>query len=108
MNFQTPSEDGYGSPHGRQNLSTFLEKNTPSALRPLTGGMFGYSTSRPIASKKYFHDIFGFNKRANCGLEGWHTESGPGVYEAVSRSVSFGGYVQLLNFMLTAIRVLRL
>ncbi|KAF5524987.1 Type-1 glutamine synthetase 2 [Colletotrichum aenigma] len=82
MNFQTPSEDGYGSPHGRQNLSTFLEKNTPSALRPLTGGMFGYSTSRPIASKKYFHDIFGFNKRANCGLEGWHTESGPGVYEA--------------------------
>ncbi|KAF4833895.1 Type-1 glutamine synthetase 2 [Colletotrichum tropicale] len=86
MNFQTPSEDGYGSPQGRQNLPMFLEKNTPSALRPLTGGMFGYSTSRPIASKKYFHDIFDFNKRANCGLEGWHTESGPGVYEAISRS----------------------
>ncbi|KAI8188925.1 hypothetical protein KHU50_000110 [Colletotrichum sp. SAR 10_65] len=44
--------------------------------------MFGYSTSRPIASKKYFHEIFDFSKKANCGLEGWHTESGPGVYEA--------------------------
>ncbi|KAJ0373881.1 hypothetical protein COL26b_007918 [Colletotrichum chrysophilum] len=82
LSFATPSEDGYGLPQGRQNLSTFLEKNTPSALRPLTGGMFGYSTSRPIASKKYFHEIFDFSKKANCGLEGWHTESGPGVYEA--------------------------
>ncbi|KAJ0303596.1 hypothetical protein Brms1b_011620 [Colletotrichum noveboracense] len=33
-------------------------------------------------SKKYFHEIFDFSKKANCGLEGWHTESGPGVYEA--------------------------
>ncbi|KAJ0332512.1 hypothetical protein COL922a_011416 [Colletotrichum nupharicola] len=50
----------------------------------LSSGMFGYSTSRPIASKKYFHEIFDFSKKANCGLEGWHTESGPGVYEALS------------------------
>ncbi|KAF9878820.1 glutamine synthetase [Colletotrichum karsti] len=82
MNFQTPSEDGYGAPEGRRNLAVFLEKNTPGSLRPLTSGMFGYSTSRPVASKRYFHDIFDFNKKANCTLEGWHTESGPGVFEA--------------------------
>ncbi|KAJ3955567.1 hypothetical protein N0V92_007919 [Colletotrichum tropicale] len=61
-------------------LLSFAVGNDPVFACPR--GMFGYSTSRPIASKKYFHDIFDFNKRANCGLEGWHTESGPGVYEA--------------------------
>ncbi|KAJ0346657.1 hypothetical protein KNSL1_007251 [Colletotrichum chrysophilum] len=93
---------------GRQNLSTFLEKNTPSALRPLTGGMFGYSTSRPIASKKYFHEIFDFSKKANCGLEGWHTESGPGVYEAaltVSPIDEMADKVSIFKYFLAGILV---
>lgn len=84
MNFQTPSEDGYGSTGSQHpNLATFLEKNAPSALRPITAGMFCYSSTRPVANKKYFYDIFNTSAEINCGIEGWHTEGGPGVYEAV-------------------------
>ncbi|CAL5866694.1 uncharacterized protein PFLUO_LOCUS904 [Penicillium psychrofluorescens] len=83
MNFQTPSEDGYGSSVSQHpNLAAFLEKNAPSALRPLTQGMFCYSSTRPVANKKYFYDIFNTCAQINCGIEGWHTEGGPGVYEA--------------------------
>ncbi|KAJ6187965.1 Glutamine synthetase beta-Grasp [Penicillium mononematosum] len=83
MNFQTPSEDGYGSAGSQHpNLATFLEKNAPSALRPITAGMFCYSSTRPVANKKYFYDIFNTSAQINCGIEGWHTEGGPGVYEA--------------------------
>lgn len=83
MNFQTPSEDGYGSGPSRPNLASFLEHNTPSALRPLTAGSFSYSSTRPAANKKYFYDIFDTCAQINCNIEGWHTEGGPGVYEAV-------------------------
>lgn len=34
-------------------------------------------------TKKYFHDIFDQSIEVNCPIEGWHTESGPGVFEAV-------------------------
>lgn len=84
MNFQTPSEDGYNAPHGRQNLAAYLSSNTPQSLRPVTAGYFGYSVSRPILAKRYFHDIFDQSLQVNCPVEGWHTESGPCVYEAVS------------------------
>lgn len=83
-NFETPSQDGYGISGGRQNLAGFLDTNPPRALRPLTGGMFGYSVSRPIMTKEYFHSIYNKAKELGCPIEGWHTESGPGVYEAVS------------------------
>lgn len=83
LNFQTPSEDGYGSQGSRRsNLAGFLEKNTPGSLRPL-GGMCAYSTMTPVANKSYFYDIFNTSARFDCGIEGWHTETGPGVYEAV-------------------------
>ncbi|CAG8049418.1 unnamed protein product [Penicillium nalgiovense] len=83
MNFQTPSEDGYSSAGSQHpNLAIFLEKNAPSALRPITAGMFCYSSTRPVANKKYFYDIFNTSAQINCGIEGWHTEGGPGVYEA--------------------------
>lgn len=65
-------------------MPAFLEKNTPGALRPL-GGLCAYSTTTPVANKKYFYDIFNTSAEFNCGIEGWHTESGPGVYEAVSQ-----------------------
>ncbi|KAE8390447.1 hypothetical protein BDV23DRAFT_193829 [Aspergillus alliaceus] len=83
MNFQTPSQDGYGA-NGSQihDIASFLEKNTPSSLRPITAGSFSYSATRPVAFKKYFYDIFNTSAEINCGIEGWHTEGGPGVYEA--------------------------
>ena len=85
MNFQTPSQEGYGH-EGSQvhDLAAFLEKNTPGALRPITAGSFSYSATRPVAFKEYFHDTFNTSCRFNCPIEGWHTEGGPGVYEAVS------------------------
>lgn len=83
MNFQTPSEDGYVSADSWRNLATYLKMNPPDRLRPITEGMFGYSVSRPLMSKRYFHDIFDTSLEIGCPLEGWHTESGPGVFEAV-------------------------
>ncbi|OJJ50624.1 hypothetical protein ASPZODRAFT_148100 [Penicilliopsis zonata CBS 506.65] len=83
MNFQTPSENGYdiqGSKH--LDIATYLEKNTPGSLRPLTAGMFSYSATRPVANKGYFYDIFNISSQFKCNIEGWHTEGGPGVYEA--------------------------
>ncbi|CAM1502345.1 Fc.00g043290.m01.CDS01 [Cosmosporella sp. VM-42] len=82
VNFQTPTEDGYGPESNRPNLAAFLLKNAPKALRPLTEGMFGYSVTRPVASKDYFHEVFDTSAKFNCHVEGWHTESGPGVFEA--------------------------
>jgi glutamine synthetase len=85
MNFQTPTEDGYGATNGgRPDLSGFMAKRGPSAVRPITQGMFGYSVTRPVASKACFNAIFNSSAKFDCNLEVWHTESGPGVYEAVS------------------------
>jgi glutamine synthetase len=44
--------------------------------------MFGYSLTRPVHNKDYYYGIFDTCKKFNCGIEGWHTESGPGVFEA--------------------------
>ncbi|KAI8316450.1 hypothetical protein K4K61_005487 [Colletotrichum sp. SAR11_59] len=83
------TEDGFADFVAYPDLSSFrrlpTDDDIPFFLLSFAvgnSGMFGYSTSRPIASKKYFHEIFDVSKKANCGLEGWHTESGPGVYEA--------------------------
>lgn len=81
-NFQTPSQDGYQSKDDKRDIATFLSSHAPSTLRPLTGGMFGYSISRQAMNKKYFYDIFNMSSRFDCNLEAWHTESGPGVFEA--------------------------
>ncbi|KAH8658036.1 hypothetical protein BX600DRAFT_514559 [Xylariales sp. PMI_506] len=82
MNFQTPTEDGYGPSASKPDLAGFMLKNSPSSVRPITQGMFGYSITRPTASKAYFNQIFDTSAQFNCNLEIVHTESGPGVYEA--------------------------
>ncbi|EXJ88128.1 glutamine synthetase [Capronia coronata CBS 617.96] len=81
MNFQTPTEDGYSS-SGYRNLAAYLSNNAPGSLRTLTQGSFCYSLTRPMANKQYFHQIFNDSLRFKTDLEGWHTESGPGVFEA--------------------------
>ena len=53
-----------------------------SALKPLTQGMFGYSILRASQGSTYFHALFDELKRFGVPLEGLHTETGPGVYEA--------------------------
>lgn len=44
--------------------------------------MFGYSITRPIHNQGYYYDIYDSCIKFQCDIEGWHTESGPGVYEA--------------------------
>ncbi len=51
-------------------------------LIPLTPGMFGYSILRSSLETPYFNDLFDLLKKFNVPLEGLHTETGPGVYEA--------------------------
>ena len=46
--------------------------------------MFGYSLTRPVHNQDYYYGIYDVCEKFNCGIEGWHTESGPGVFEAVS------------------------
>ncbi|TMI92002.1 MAG: glutamine synthetase [Bacteroidetes bacterium] len=51
-------------------------------LTPLTPGMFGYSILRSSSENPYFTNLFDWLKKFNVPLEGLHTETGPGTYEA--------------------------
>jgi len=50
--------------------------------RPLTPGMFGYSLLRTSQHDAFYYDLFNLLKAFNIPLEGLHTETGNGVYEA--------------------------
>jgi len=52
------------------------------APTPLTPGMFGYSLLRAGANREYFEAIFDDMGAFGVPIEGLHTETGPGVYEA--------------------------
>jgi glutamine synthetase len=51
-------------------------------LKPMTQGMFGYSILRASQGSTFFHALFDGLKAFGIPLEGLHTETGPGVYEA--------------------------
>ncbi len=51
-------------------------------LKPMTQGMFGYSVLRASQRSAFFNDLFDLLKKFDVPLEGIHTETGPGVYEA--------------------------
>lgn len=59
-----------------------MKENPPHALPALTEGMTGYSLTRPVHNQEYYYGIFEACEKFRCPIEGWHTESGPGVYEA--------------------------
>lgn len=59
-----------------------LYKNDFRNPQPMTPGMFGYSVLRASQQGNYFHDLFDSLKKFDVPLEGIHTETGPGVYEA--------------------------
>lgn len=48
----------------------------------ITPGMFGYSLTRPVHNQDWYYAVWEHCKRFRVDIEGWHTESGPGVYEA--------------------------
>lgn len=59
-----------------------MQQNNPAALDPLTPGMYGYSILRASQHSEFFHDLFDLLQKFDVPLEGLHTETGPGVYEA--------------------------
>jgi len=50
--------------------------------KPLTPGMFGYSLIRISQNKAFFNDIYDSLYQFRVPIEGLHTETGPGVFEA--------------------------
>lgn len=56
--------------------------------QPLSTGMFGYSILRASQHSTYFHDLFDSLNAFEVPIEGIHTETGPGVYEA---AISYAG-----------------
>ncbi|KND89116.1 Type-1 glutamine synthetase 2 [Tolypocladium ophioglossoides CBS 100239] len=74
--------------------ATLLLQNPPQQLPSLTEGMFGYSLTRPVHNKDWYYDVYDSCASFSCDVEGWHTESGPGVYEA---ALEFGDVAQMAD-----------
>ncbi|TPX35432.1 glutamine synthetase [Synchytrium microbalum] len=68
----------------------FCFKETPDSLEDKQGvklqsldpGMFGYSFLRPTLVQDWFYEVYDKLAEYDIPIEGWHTETGPGVYEA--------------------------
>jgi glutamine synthetase len=58
-----------------------LEAKHYRGLEPLTPGMFGYSWLRTAQNKDFVHDLLDACDKLQIPIEGFHTETGPGVYE---------------------------
>lgn len=56
--------------------------------------MFGYSITRPVHNQDYYYDVYDTCTAFRCDIEGWHTESGPGVFEA---ALEFGEIAQMAD-----------
>ncbi len=80
---------GYSAKCGLE-FEWFNFKETPQSLAakgsldptPLTPGMFGYSILRSSLNQPYFADLMDKLRAFGVPLEGLHTETGPGVFEA--------------------------
>lgn len=86
---RSANQQGY-SPIFSQEFEWFNFAETPKTanekqfknLTPLTPGMFGYSILRSSSENSYFNSLFDWLKKMDVPLEGLHTETGPGTYEA--------------------------
>lgn len=78
------------SPVFSQEFEWFNFEETPKSanekkfrdLNPLSPGMFGYSILRSTLRNDFFNALFDQLHKFDIPLEGLHTETGPGVYEA--------------------------
>ncbi len=78
------------TPMFSQEFEWFNFEETPQQLEekhyvnpsPMTPGMFGYSILRSSLKSDFFNDLFDLLAAFDVPLEGLHTETGPGVYEA--------------------------
>lgn len=65
----------------RETPHSLVEKGHRN-LTPLSPGSFGYSVLRAAENGRLVHDLMDACAGAQIALEGVHTETGPGVYEA--------------------------
>jgi glutamine synthetase len=65
----------------RETAQTLQDKSFRD-IQTLTPGMFGYSILRTSQQSGFYYDLFNLLQQFNVPLEGLHTETGPGVYEA--------------------------
>ena len=65
----------------KETPATWADKNYQSP-QPLTSGMFGYSLLRSSQNQNFFTALMDEMLDFKIPLEGLHTETGPGVYEA--------------------------
>ncbi|KAF2203879.1 glutamine synthetase/guanido kinase [Delitschia confertaspora ATCC 74209] len=91
--FRAPQKHD-GTERNSSSTATFLRENPVNSLPSLTEGMFGYSVTRPVHNQDYYYGVFDACTAFNCGIEGWHTESGPGVFEA---ALEFGEITQMAD-----------
>jgi glutamine synthetase len=87
------------TPYFSQEFEWFNFAETPqsladknfSKLTPLTPGMFGYSILRSTYRNDFFTALYDGMKKLDVPLEGLHTETGPGVYEA---AIAYSGILE--------------
>jgi glutamine synthetase len=60
-------------------------------LQPITPGMFGYSILRSSLRSEFMDDLFSMLNRFGIPVEGLHTETGPGTYEA---AIAYSGLIE--------------
>ncbi|MBX2841699.1 MAG: glutamine synthetase family protein [Flammeovirgaceae bacterium] len=78
------------TPFFSQEFEWFNFKETSQSLadkqfsqpQPITPGMFGYSLLRATIGSEFFNNLFDQLEHFGVPLEGLHTETGPGVFEA--------------------------
>ncbi|MCC6394956.1 MAG: glutamine synthetase [Bryobacterales bacterium] len=84
------AEERHFRPYAAAEYEFWMFEETPRALRekgfrnltPLSSGMFGYSVLRASQNSPLVVDLIEQLKGFQVPLEGFHTETGPGVYEA--------------------------
>jgi glutamine synthetase len=86
-------------PYFSQEFEWFNFEETPQSvnekkfngLAPLSPGMFGYSMLRTTLRNDFFSALFDELRKFDIPLEGLHTETGPGVYEA---AITYSGILE--------------
>ncbi|KIW96721.1 uncharacterized protein Z519_02112 [Cladophialophora bantiana CBS 173.52] len=93
--YRAPRDESIQTSHNSSSTTApFLQNNPVHALPHLTQGMFGYSLTDPIHNQDWFYSIFNTCEQFRCNVEGWHTESGPGVFEA---ALEFGEVTEMAD-----------
>jgi glutamine synthetase len=69
---------------------TVQDKNYKN-LTPITPGMFGYSILRTSLKNDFFSSLFDLLGKFNIPIEGLHTETGAGTYEA---AINYSGALE--------------